>query len=87
MAVQMRGLGEKVTGQLDIWYLIQNHCLNRYKYYEFGLNSYRKMNILRFSPYKCIRIKFDLAIKVGQGQPRFIICANLVGPTSPMLQA
>ena len=23
--------------------------------------------------------------KVGQGQPRFIICANLVGPTSPML--
>ena len=23
--------------------------------------------------------------KAGQGQPRFIICANLVGPTSPML--
>ena len=23
--------------------------------------------------------------KVGQGQPIFIICANLVGPTSPML--
>ena len=23
--------------------------------------------------------------KVGQGQPRLIICANLVGPTSPMI--
>ena len=33
------------------------------KYYDFGLNSYRKMNISRFFPYKCIRIKFDLAIK------------------------
>ena len=30
-------------------------------------------------------IKFGLAIKKDQGQPRFIICANLVGPTSQML--
>ena len=30
-------------------------------------------------------IKFDLAIKVGQGLPRIIICANLVGPTSLVL--
>ena len=35
VAVQMSGLGLKVTGQLDIWYLI-NHCLNRFNYYEFG---------------------------------------------------
>ena len=26
------------------------------KYYDFGLNSYRKMNISRPSPYKCIRV-------------------------------
>ena len=43
------------------------------------------MNILRFSPYKCIRNQTWPCHKVGQGQPRFIICANLVGPTSPML--
>ena len=49
------------------------------------INSYRKMNILRFSPYKCIRNLTSPCQKVGQGQPRFIICANLVGPTSTML--
>ena len=26
-----------------------------FNYYEFGLNSYRKMNILRFFPYKCTK--------------------------------
>ena len=63
-----------------------NHCLIRLnisrKYYDFGLNSYMYRNI------NALGIKFVLAInyKVGQGQPRFIICANLVGPTSPMLQ-
>ena len=41
------------------------------------------MNISRFSQINVLGIKFGL--EVGQGQPRFIICANLVGPTSPML--
>ena len=41
------------------------------------------MNITRFSHINALGIKFDL--EVGQGQLRFIICANLVGPTSPML--
>ena len=41
------------------------------------------MNISRFSHINALGIKFDL--EVGQCQPRFIICANLVGPTSLML--
>ena len=44
-----------------------------------------KMNTSRLSPYKCIRNKIKPCHKEGQGQPRFIICANLVGPTYPML--
>ena len=43
------------------------------------------MNILRFSLYKCIRNQVLPCHNVGQGQPRLIICANLVAPTSPML--
>ena len=43
------------------------------------------MNISRFSPYKCIRNQIWHFYKVGQGQPRFIICANWIGPTSAML--
>ena len=42
--------------------------------------SYRKMNISRFFPYKCIRNQILPCCKVGQGQPRIIICAILVGP-------
>ena len=41
------------------------------------------MNNSRFFSYKCIRNPIWSWRKVGQ--PRFIICANLVGPTSPML--
>ena len=41
------------------------------------------MNNSRFFLYKCIRNPIWPWSKVGQ--PRFIICANLVGPTSPML--
>ena len=33
------------------------------KYYDFRLNSYRKMNISRFSDINASEIKFDLAIK------------------------
>ena len=43
------------------------------------------MNILRFLQHKYIRNKTGTAVKKGQGQPRFIICANTAGPTSPML--
>ena len=43
------------------------------------------MNISRFFPYKCIRKQIRPCHNVGQGQPRLIICANLVGATSPML--
>ena len=43
------------------------------------------MNISRFFPYKCIRNQILPCHKVGQGQARFIICANLVEPTYPML--
>ena len=66
-----------------------NPCLIRlnisWKYFDFGLNNYRKMNISRLFPNKCIRNQIWPCQKVGQGHPRLIICANLVGPTSPML--
>ena len=39
------------------------------------------MNISRFSHIYALGIKFDL--EVGQGQPRFIICANLIGSMHP----
>ena len=52
---------------------------------HFRLNSYRKMNFSRFFPNKCTMNQIWPCHKVGKGQPRFIICANLVGPTSPML--
>ena len=44
----------------------------------------RKMNISRFFQYKCIRNQIWPCRIKDQGQPRFIICANLVGPTSPI---
>ena len=43
------------------------------------------MHISRFFQYKCIRNQIWPGGKKGQGQPGSIICANLVGPTSPML--
>ena len=55
------------------------------KYYDFGLKTLWKMNISRSFPYKCIRNQIWPCHKVGQGQPRIIICANLEGPTSTML--
>ena len=62
VAVQMSVLGSKVTGQL-----ISNHGLNRLnnsrKYYDFGLNNYRKITISRFSPYNCNMSQIKLAIK------------------------
>ena len=43
------------------------------------------MNISKCFPYKCIRNQIPPCHKVGQGQARFISCANLVETTSPML--
>ena len=69
--------------------IIYNQCLIRIKmsckYNDFGFNSCGKMNISRFFPYKCIRNQIWPCHKVGQGQPRIIICANLVGSKSPIL--
>ena len=50
--------------------------------YDFRLNSYRKLNSLRFSNINALGIKYHLAVIKGQDQPRFTICANLVGHTS-----
>ena len=47
--------------------------------------SAKTVNISRFFPYKYIRNQIWPCHKVGQGQARFIICANLVGPTSTKL--
>ena len=55
------------------------------KYYHFHLNSYRNMTILRYFQYKYIRNQTVIRHKRGQGKPWFIVCANLVGPTSSML--
>ena len=80
-----------IKGHWSAWHLvpIKNCGLIRLniscKYYDFGLHSYWKKNISRLFPYQCIRNQIWPGHKVGQGQPRFIICANLVGPTSPML--
>ena len=43
------------------------------------------MNISRFFQYICITNQIWPCRKKDQGQPRFTICANMVGPTSPML--
>ena len=43
------------------------------------------MNISWFFPNKFIKNQIWPCHKVGQGQASFIICANLVGHTSPML--
>ena len=67
--------------------LIYNQCLIRIniscKHNVFGCNSCGKINISRF--FSCIRNQIWPCCKVGQGQPRIIICANLVGSKSPML--
>ena len=38
-----------------------------------------------FSIINALGIKFGLEVKKGQGQPGSIICANLVGPSSPII--
>ena len=52
--------------------------------YELALDE-RKMNISRFFQYKCIRNQIWPCRNIDQGQPKFIIFANLVGPTSSMI--
>ena len=65
--------------------LTLNHGLIRLnissKYYKFGLNIYRKNKHFKIFPIG-IRNQIRPCHKLGQGQPRFIICAILVGPTS-----
>ena len=51
---------------------------------DFCLYSYRKMNILNIIQHKCIRNQIWTCQRKGQGQPRFIVCANLDGFTSLM---
>ena len=55
------------------------------KHYDFRLKSLWKMNISRFFPLKCIRNQILICRKVGEGQPRMIIWANLEGPPSSMI--
>ena len=51
-----------MKGQFDLWC-----CLIRFniscKFYDFHLNSYRNMKILRFFQYKCIRNQTSIAVK------------------------
>ena len=48
-------------------------CLSRFniscKYYDFHLNSYRNMNILRFFQYKYIRNETGIAVKKVEVNP------------------
>ena len=66
MVVQTSGLGWMVTGQHVIWYFYKIQCLirlNSLKYFDLGLNSYRKVNNLTCFPLKALGIEFDLAVK------------------------
>ena len=72
-----------MTGQLDLWCSFIWFNISC-KFYDFHLNSYRNRNILRIFLYKYIRNQTGIALKKDKGQPRFIICANRVGPTFPM---
>ena len=77
-----------MKGQLDLWC-----CLIRFniscKHYDYHLNSYRNMKILRFFQYNYIRNQTGIAVKKRSRSTQihhlFIICANLVRPTSPIL--
>ena len=55
------------------------------KHYDFRLNSNRKNEHFKIFPIKMHSESNVICHKVGRGQPRKIIGANLVGPTSPML--
>ena len=57
-----------MKGQLDLWC-----CLIRFniscKFYDFHLNSYRNMNILRLFQYKYIRNQTGIAVKKVKVNP------------------
>ena len=62
---KMSGLGRKVIGQLDLWCLYKTSLIQfniSLKYYDFHLNSYRKMNY-------ALRIKLGLAVKMVKVNP------------------
>ena len=79
----------KIKGQLDLCCLYKTSVSIGLSFFASTMISlkqfYRKMNISRFFQYKYIRNQIRPCRKKDQGQPRFNICANLVGPTSPML--
>ena len=60
-----------MRGQLDLWcYLIRfNNCC---KYYDFHLNCYRAMTILRFFKYKYIRNQTGIAVKMVNPDSSFV---------------
>ena len=60
-----------VRNEIGLWYLSITNVLSS-KYNDFGLNSYGKMNVSRFSPCKCIMNQIWSCSKGGQGQPRII---------------
>ena len=74
----LTGLIDTVPWKSDITFL--------FEYIMISALTVIENNNSRFFPYKWIRNQIWPCHKVGQGQPRFIICANLVGPTSPMLR-
>ena len=46
----------------------------------------RQLDLWCYIENQCLsRFNIRFVVKKDQGQPRFIICANLVGPTSPIL--
>ena len=51
--------------------------------------KFQRSASLTFGAYRknsaSVGLTLALWLKIDQGQPRFIICTNLVGPTSPML--
>ena len=85
----MSNLSWKVKGQPWPSELINSNCLIRFNISsennDFGFNSIQKNIFSKNFPFKCIRKQTWPWRKVGQGQPRIMIWANLVGPTSPML--
>ena len=69
--------------------LIYSHCLIRFNISsennDFGFNSIQKINFSKKFTFKCNRKQIWPWPLVSQGQFKFIIWTNLVGPTSPML--
>ena len=67
-------------------WILRKRCLDMYKAVQYEWPWMKeKWTFQDFCQYKCIRNQIWPRPNKDQGQPRIIICANLVGPTSPML--